>query len=39
MEMFIIALLIVIGLGAQTLIQEQERTITIVVEFSEDKQC
>ena len=38
MEMFIIALLIMIGLGAQTLRQYQERSITVVVEFSEDKQ-
>lgn len=38
MEMFIIALLIVIGLGAQTLRQCRENTITVVVEFQEDKQ-
>lgn len=38
MEMFIIALLIAGAICAQTIRQERERSITIVVEFSEDKQ-
>lgn len=38
MSMFIFVVLIVVGIGAQTLRQAQENSITVVIEFSEDKQ-